>query len=161
MAGEITPEEQKLLSGFIESRRKQIIEAQGSKGLKASGNSAKMLHANLVGSIAQLVDGSGYFEFQEYGRKAGGAPPFQKLYEWLAFKKYGIEYKDDKQRRSIAWALQKKIRDKGTYTSIRNQPTGVITDALNRAALNELLGQITRTRANKVSTDIKRLMVSR
>jgi hypothetical protein len=153
---DLTLEERVLLKEFIEKRAEIIIATQSSKGIRASGASADMLRENLEDNIVQLIDGSGYFEFQEFGRRAGKAPPFQKLYEWLAFQKYGKSWTNDKQRRGIAWALQRKIRDKGTHTHITGRPTGVLTESLNEQALRELMNALTKAKVRGVTNAVKR-----
>lgn len=52
-----------------------------------------------------------YAYWVEFGRKAGGYPPFKFIYEWVR-KKHLAE--DDKEAQSIAYAVQKTIGKKGT-----------------------------------------------
>jgi hypothetical protein len=162
-------QEQELIREFVEKQMEGIIHMQESKGLKASGESAQMLRVNLENNIAQLIDGAGYFEFEEFGRGAGKAPPVQKIYEWLAFKKYGLDYEQvstgealrgvtaDKKRHSLAWAIMKKIQKKGTHTHINGHPTGVLSEVINQSALQELMSKIALKKSSEIRTDISRL----
>lgn len=145
------------LAIFMEKRRQLIIRLQKEKGLKASGFSAGQLNVREDGSTFNLVDSSGSFEYQEFGRRAGKAPPFQKIYDWLQYKKYKLDYKDDEERVSIAWGIITKIKKEGTYTHRTNKPTGVLEEAISKEATQELTQAIAKNRALEIKTDIKRI----
>jgi hypothetical protein len=161
--------DQELIRAFVEKQMQSIISLQESKGIKASGESSQLLRINLENNIAQLIDGAGYFEFEEFGRGAGKAPPVQKIYEWLAFKKYGLDFTQvttgealrgvtaDKKRHALAWAIMKKIQKKGTHTHINQRPTGVLSDVINQSALQELMNRIAIKKTSEIKTDISRL----
>lgn len=153
----ITKEEERLLADFMEKRRQAVIAMQKSKRLRASGLSASLLTTERSGDIFLLVDKSGTFEFQEYGRRPGGYPPFKKIYEWLQYKKYGLSYTNDKQRRSLAWAISKKIQQRGTFTFRRGQNTGVISQPLAEPNLRGLIDDIAKGRTLEILTDIRRI----
>lgn len=55
---------------------------------------------------------------------------WQGIYDWLSLKKYGIQWKNDKERRGIAFAITKKIGKEGTYK--RNNPAAQ-TDIYGKA----------------------------
>ena len=152
----------KLVELFLEQERLDIIASQTTKNLKASGDSAASLRTVQTANGGQLVDESGSFEYQEFGRGPGKAPSFDVIYEWLKYKKYGLNYEHlttgeglrgittDTKRRQLAWAIVQKIKKKGTYTHIRNKPTGVLTDSINDQNLLQLQDNI----ADKYSTEI-------
>ncbi len=152
-------ESDKILLGELTERlTNNIIALQISKGLKASGESAALIRQKLEDNIAQIIDGTGSFEFQEFGRAEGKAPPFRKIYEWLAFQKYGIKFSNDKQRTGIAWAITKKIAKKGTFTHISGKNTGVLVDALNQQHIREFMQKLSTKKASEISTDISRIL---
>ncbi len=126
-----------IISQFINESRLMLIESQLTKGLRASGESAKSLGVTVAPLFGQLIDRAGYFYFQENGRKAGKAPPVKALYDWLQYNKYGITYTDDKQRLSIAYGMQRNIKLKGTYTHQRG-PTNVVSDVFARDRITAL-----------------------
>ncbi len=157
-------EDNRLTFEFMEKRRLQVIAIQASKGLKASGFSASQLHSEQSGNLTQLVDSAGYFEFEEFGRKAGKAPPWKKILEWVKLQKYGITTAsqgpagfNEKEQERLAWAIVMKIKKKGTYTHIRRTPTGVLSEAINQQFLNELISNLTKSKAAEIKTDILRI----
>jgi hypothetical protein len=156
---DITQTEKDLMEEFVDSRRSMILSLQQSKGLQASGLSASLLRTEQEGNIAQLIDAAGYFEFQEFGRRPGGMPPFKAIYDWLAFQKYGLKYANDKERHSLAWAIMMKIRKRGTHTHISQKPTGVLSESLNDQLLNEFIGKLSAYKASEIKTDILRLNI--
>jgi len=81
-----------IISQFINESRLMLIESQLTKGLRASGESAKSLGVTVAPLFGQLIDRAGYFYFQENGRKAGKAPSFKKIYDWLEYEKYGLKW---------------------------------------------------------------------
>jgi hypothetical protein len=156
---EISTQDEIALNNFMERRRALIMRLQEAKGLKASGLSAKLLYVKSNKNVFDLVDSAGYFEFQEFGRADGGQPPFKKIYEWLEYKKYGLKYDNDEERVSLAWAIAKKIKKKGTHTYMKGRDTGVISEAINKEATAELIKEIAKNRKTEILTDIKRILV--
>lgn len=156
---EINETEKNLLEEFVNSRRALILSLQSSKGILASGVSASLLRTEQSGNIAQLIDAAGYFEFQEFGRRPGGMPPFKKIYDWLAFQKYGLKYANDKERHSLAWAIMMKIRKSGTHTHITAKPTGVLSESLNDQLLHDFISKLASHKASEIRTDISRLNI--
>lgn len=146
-----------LLANFMAKRKELLMQKQISKGLKTSGKSAELLRTEAEGNTSKLIDGTGSFEFQEFGRAPGSPPPFQALYDWLEFQKYGIHYENDDQRKGIAYALQKKIAEKGTHTYITGSPTGVLTEALNQEVLDELMVALANKKTKEIKSDVLRI----
>jgi hypothetical protein len=154
---DINQSEKNLLEEFVNGRRALILSLQSSKGLQASGLSASLLRTEQSGNIAKLIDAAGYFEFQEFGRRGGGMPPFKAIYDWLQFKKYGLNYANDKERKSLAWAIMMKIRKSGTHTHITQKPTGVLSESLNDQLLHDFIIKLASHKASEIKTDILRL----
>lgn len=148
--------EEKLVREFFLSKRNRILDAQVSLGLKASGLSARLLTTRESGNVFQLVDEAGYFEQQEFGLAPGNAPSVQAIYDWLAFKKYGFDWKDDEERISMAFAIQESIEKRGTYT-YRTKPTRVLQDTLNEDDINDLTARLSNERVNQILTDVQRI----
>lgn len=68
---------------------------------------------------------AGYAYWVEYGRKSGGMPPVDVIYEWVRKKNAGKRSalksaavfsgkSQDELARSAAWAIAKSIKEKGT-----------------------------------------------
>ncbi len=149
---------QDIVSDFMEQRRLKILQLQESKGLKASGLSARLLTTNEQGDVFQLVDQAGYFDTQEFGKAPGSFPSFQKIYEWLALKKYGLNWTTELQRRRIANAIIIKIKRQGTFTYRRKKPTGVLSEAINKESLNDLIESLLDKNSTDVITDVTKIL---
>jgi hypothetical protein len=166
----LSDSDNQLLTELTDDLTDNIIALQLSKGLKASGGSADLIRKEVQDTIARIIDGSGSFEFQEFGRAEGKAPPFQRIYDWLEFEKYGINWHNlteseasrgmtaDDKRTGIAWAITKKIAKKGTHTHITGKNTGVLVEALNRQRIKEFMQKLSTTKASELKTDISRLL---
>lgn len=138
-----------IIRQFIGDSRKLLIDSQSSKGLTASGKSAEGIKESYQSETGQLIDTLGYFYFQEYGREPGKPPPYQKIFDWVGLRKYGITFESLKQQQSIAWAILTKIRREGTYTHTHGQ-TNVVTDILTP----ERITALTKTFASKYQADV-------
>lgn len=150
--GRFNKEQQEtILKEFIAERLADIIQTQKSLGLKASGESAASLEVEakeIVGGEivrAELIDGSGSFYFQEKGRGPYTGGPkivgglWGRIYTWLRYKKYGLNWTDKKARIALAWAITKKIQKYGTYTHFDSgEPTGVISKPLDEEKMKVL-----------------------
>lgn len=155
--------ERQLLLGFFDDLRQAIIKKQAEKGIRASGKSAEALRVDFdpATKTASLIDGSGYFRFEEYGRRptgtgaSAGTPTLQQaIYDWLEFRKYGLSYANDKERTSLSWAISKKIHAEGTLTYRLQQPTGVITEVINNEMLKPLVEALNREYAIAIKSDV-------
>lgn len=142
-----------IINDFFEKRRQNIIALQESKGLKASGLSARLLRTNEDGNRFQLIDAAGYFQQQEFGKRPGNTP-FQAIYDWLQYKKYGFQWKDERQRRSMAWAILITHRRHGTFTYRKKTQTGVLSESINDALLSELLTKLAERKVVEVKSDV-------
>lgn len=145
--------EVEIISQWINDSRLRLIDSQLRKGLKASGKSAESLQTTVAPNFGQLIDKAGYFYFQEFGRKAGKAPPVKALYDWLQYNKYGITYKDDKERMSIAYGMQQNIRLKGTYTH-QHGSTNVVSDVFSKDRIASLTESFAKMYGAKAKSDI-------
>ena len=105
-----TEESIKILLKRIEKRLK---DQQEKKGIKASGKSADSLRTEATTKTGVLY-GESYFYQQQNGRKAGSMPPISPIYEWLGLKKYGLDWKTDQERKSLAFAIAINMKKKGT-----------------------------------------------
>ena len=108
-------------SAFIAFRKKLIEEyfkQQAYKQAKASGNFERYVRSDASASITAnryIQKGTEYTKEIDAGRSRGKIPPVQNIYDWLGLKKYGINYANDQQRTSIAWAIAKTMAKDGSY----------------------------------------------
>jgi len=146
-----------LIETFLESERLSIIASQQTKGLKAHGSSAAALRTEMFTTGGALVDGTGTFEVQEFGRSPGRMPPFAASYQWLELKKYGLTFKNETERRALAWRIMIKIKRKGSYTFIRKKPTGVLSENITQERLDPLIEALADKYMLQIVTDIENL----
>jgi len=142
-----------IISQAINSIRLDIIKSQESKKLRASGKSASELQVNINETFGQIVDPKGSFYEQEFGRKAGTYPPFKAIYDWLAYRKYGFNWKDEKERRSMTFAIMHKNKMKGSFTFIHG-PTNVIQDVVTPERITAIAQAFAGKYASSVASDI-------
>jgi len=155
----VDKEDVELIRLFLEKAREDIVNLQAKKGIRASGDSAEGLRVEVTSTGGKLVDGSGYFEYQERGRGAGKPPPSKLIYEWLAYNKYGLRYENDKERRSLAYVIARKIGRKGTATHIKGTVTGVLSEAIRKEEVEGLVKTLSRRYLAKISTDLKKVVL--
>lgn len=113
------------------------IKEEIRKGLKkerinASGNLSESLRSEITERSYKLF-AANYVDYAERGRGPGKVPPVQSIYEWLKFgkPKYGLSYKNDKERRSIAFAIVTNIKKKGSYKHRKpSKQTNVVNDSI-------------------------------
>ena len=123
----------RIFQDIDKSLKADIRKGLQAQNVNASGNASRSLRSEITKNTYKLF-GASYIEPAEKGRgknqsNTGGL--FAGIYNWLQYKKYGITYSDDKERRSIAFAIMKKTANEGSY-KFRNpaKRTNVIETAL-------------------------------
>jgi len=151
-----------IIDSFIRDAKDDLIQGQITKGIKASGKSAKLLTTRVesqegIFTRGMLVDGSGYFPYQEFGRGPGKVPyGFSKIiYDWLQYQKYGLHYNSDAQRWFIAYRISQKIARQGTLTYRTNRRTNLISDVLKQQRLDALKEVFASKMKTELLTDIR------
>lgn len=143
---------QKEIEELLKRVEEAIKDSQIKKGLYASGESAKSLRY-VAGANEGVLFGVGYFYQQEYGRKSGSMPPIKSIYDWLKYQKYGLTFKTDNERKSLAFAIAKNIAKKGTWiyqgkksgieiTQIITQQVAIFNEKLTKEAKNKYIATI-------------------
>ena len=79
-------------------------------GMKATGKWLESLEVEADNGVG-YIKGEHYTEQLVFGRRGGSNPPIKPLMEWVKAK---FRISDEKQVRSIAFAVQKKIAKEGT-----------------------------------------------
>ena len=142
-----------LLEDLLLKASEEIRTLQASKGLLASGKSAKELNVHMESSLGQIVDPAGSFEYQERGRGPGRVN-YKAIYDWLQWKKYGMNWNSERERKSLAFLIARKIAKFGTSTHIKGQATGVISEPINAIALQEFITTLTNKKAIEITSDM-------
>lgn len=161
----ITDTNRRDVAYFLAETLKDIVLLQAQRGLRASGLSASSLAIEQSGDASSLVDGAGYFEYQERGRGPGRSPLVvpkvirEKIYQWLAFKKYGLDWSNESERKRLAYLIARKIQRRGTYTFIKGDPTGVLSEPITTQRIDELLEQIGRGVQANVESDVVKSII--
>ena len=142
------------ISKLLENVRAEIIDDQQTKGIRASGQSARSLKTKtreISGTIRGTLTGAAYFTFQEQGRRPGKMPPVQSIRDWIEAK--GIQA-DNKE--SLAWAIAKNIAKTGTDI-YRNKRPALATEQIieieiekSRPEINKAIFDYFRTETTKV-----------
>lgn len=146
----------------------EAIRAQADyKATIASGNFDRFIQS--AESVVMTEDrflklGTPYTSTLDVGRgatsnRSGGL--VDALYEWLQYKKYDIEYTDDKQRLGIAIAIARSMSKKGSYKRYNDSArTDIFNTAIEQTKpdlLNMLSKSITFNIEEGVQDEIRRI----
>jgi hypothetical protein len=127
-------------------------------GVKAFGKSGDELFDERTDESYKLL-GVGYWLWIDRGRgvtkKAGdGISHWKGIFEWLKLKKYGINYKTEKERASIAWAIKKTHDEKGSFRFRRpEKSTTILRDSI-RAALPKLRKELIKREIKNIRINV-------
>lgn len=151
---------EEVLKRYGDGLRKGITDRYDNSGVKASGNAVKSLKDVIEGNNYTLM-GADYWQWIDRGRKPNGANTgglFDALYEWLKYKKYNLNWKNDKERKGIAFALSRKISELGTYKNIhKDKRTTILEDSL-KDSLKSLTTDIEKTLYKRIELNYKTIL---
>jgi len=88
---------------FLTKYSDTLKDDQIKKGIRTTGNSARSLQIRVT-KTGGTLSGSGYFVFQQEGRRPGALPPIEAIQRWILLKHLKLN----------AWAVAKSIAKKGT-----------------------------------------------
>lgn len=91
---------------FVDEIKAQFVEF----GLNATGQASDSLTFSVEGTRLE-VQGKLRIVVLVTGRRGGKAPPSEKIKEWVRIK---LGIKDEKQVKSVAFLITRKIAEKGT-----------------------------------------------
>lgn len=121
---------------FDKRLKEAIRKNYNQSGVKASGQAGRDLFET-IGDTKYILTGVGYWGAIDKGRSpnrsnSGGLR--QAIYEWLSFKKYGFNWKSERERTSLSFAISRSIAKKGSY-KFRNtgKRTTIIADAIKES----------------------------
>ena len=131
----------------------QYLEAKASGNFEAFVKSASSF---VITELKYTQKGTVYTKAIDKGRGPGGVLR-QQIYEWLRFKKYGLDWATESERKSLAFLISRKISQSGSF-KFRNpsSQTEIVDDAIGKT-LPGLIEEITNNEAEKVALQITKL----
>lgn len=150
-----TLEEQVLLACANEVARlyRESLQAKGgtaSRQLIQSIDASDTVYRTGNG-ISVAVVGESHWKYFEYGRKPGKRPPIASIEEWITAK--GIRVRNNRseskqnvlqRRRSLAFAIAKKIGEKGTIRRFGYKGSDFVSEVLtpeNITIISEVIAE--------------------
>lgn len=150
-----------IMQQFFDELKKDVANNIDAKGLTASGATKASLRVE-VGNNFGVLFGASHIEALEIGRgktksSGGGTGKSlrEQIYEWLAFKKYGLNWKDEKERKSLSFAISTNIHKKGTLIHRSGKYTGVLSEIIMKERINSLHSKISEFYMFNISTQLK------
>lgn len=145
---------------FLNGIQAEIVNKHEALGQKASGETIQALRVEPT-EKGGILFGPEHLFALETGRgptKGGGAGGGQSLqsriFDWLQFKKYGINYENTQERKSISFAIAKTIHEKGTKLFRDRANSGLLTDIITANRLAAMTGAFGRNKATGITSDI-------
>lgn len=118
---------------FLNKVRTAYIDDQKAKGIISSGKSAESLKTTVSPTLGQLI-GAAYFTQQKLGRRPGKFPPVEAIIQWLKDKKtFNVEGDKGPGLKSLAFAIARKIANKGTDIYMKKRPGLSVEDKILEA----------------------------
>jgi len=119
-----------IIKTFLEAYKKALVDDQVKKGMRASGKSAQSLRVEVKGFNGKLT-GTGYWVFQEEGRRPGNMPPVADIERWIKAKGLTLN----------PYAVAKSIANKGTLV-YQGKRKGIDVSKSTKKPLNTMLKQL-------------------
>ena len=146
--------------GFNESLNNAILTNPDFKKVNASGNMKRSILdiTNVVATDKSFIKYvAGYYEPIDKGRgrnrsNTGGL--WQAIYEWLEFKKYNLNWNDEKERRSIAHAIVRNMAKKGSYKFRNTSAQTNIFESAIQATLPSLVKDLVTQKELSVRSNV-------
>ena len=119
---------------FISSIRQRMDE----KNLNDTGEGSASLSFKVEGNKL-IIEGVARLLFLEFGRRAGTMPPVSVIEAWVR-RKLNV---DDKDVRSVAFLIARKIKEKGT---------DILTDKTKGLEIELIINEINEELFNDIAT---------
>lgn len=121
-----------------------------SSGANATGKTSASLE--LEASDTRLtIQGAKSFLFVETGRRGGKRPPIAPIKEWAIAK--GL-VTDNRQARSLAFAIATKIGREGTTTVSENKPRDIYQTTITEERISNIYDEINGVFADRVLSEV-------
>ena len=141
---------------FDKRLQSEIRTGLRASGVVASGKSSRELRSE-IGNTKYKLFGVDYYQEIDKGRgpnrtNSGGLRA--GIYEWLQYKKYGFNWKDDKERASLSFAISRSIAKKGSFKHRnKGRQTKIFNTAIEKSL--PLLGaELAKQRAEEIERSL-------
>ena len=142
----------------VERWRIALLSEYEKSGRKASGKLGESLKVEETQSGARLI-GNAYIGALVYGRRkttAGGdGSLFKAIYQWINDK--GISYKDEREHKSIAYAITKNIHEKGIKIPNQYNDGNLISNSITDESKTELQKSLSLYYGIEYTKELKRI----
>lgn len=147
--------------------RERLINAITSnpeyKKTKAFGNFEAFIKSNSSYIATELKFkqlGTNYTKALDKGRGAnlsntGGLK--QSIYDWLILRKYGLEWRTEKERQTLAFLITRKIAKEGTFKHRNKSKRTEIIESSIESTTPRLFEDLKSNEVTKIVTQIKTL----
>ena len=112
-AGNIFVEDWQPICDLLVQKLREKIAEQDHNATGALSASVEAEAKELADRWVIEVRANHYGRYVNNGRRIGSMPPVEAIYEWLKVRNIGVELQRESERRGLAFAIAKSIRDKG------------------------------------------------
>lgn len=147
---------------FRASLLAEIFKQKAYKQARAFGTFEAFVKSDASAEITDdrfVQYGTPYTTALDVGRK--GATLRSDIYDWLALKKYGLDWQKDSERKSLAFLIARKIEKEGSWKMRKpDQRTQIIETAIKNATptlFDALRSYQTATVNSQVQTEINKI----
>lgn len=112
-AGNISASDWQPICDLLVQKIREKIAEQDHNATGALSASVEAQAKELGDRWVVEVRANHYGRYVNNGRRIGSMPPVEAIYEWLKVRNIGVELQRESERRGLAFAIAKSIRDKG------------------------------------------------
>lgn len=112
-AGNISANDWQPICNLLVQKIREKIAEQDHNATGALSASVEAQAVELADRWCIEVRANHYGRYVNNGRRIGSMPPIEAIYEWLKVRNIGVELKRESERRGLAFAIAKSIRDRG------------------------------------------------
>lgn len=112
-AGNISANDWQPICDLLVQKIREKIAEQDHNATGALSASVEAQAVELADRWCIEVRANHYGRYVNNGRRIGSMPPIEAIYEWLKVRNIGVELKRESERRGLAFAIAKSIRDRG------------------------------------------------
>lgn len=145
-------EMKEILQNFLEQIRQEVIQEQKSQGKYVTGETSNTLQIETSDILGTLYGGISALTL-ETGRKPGRVPRnfTETIMRWMDNK--GL-FQSEKNRKSIAYLIGRKIQREGTKLHIEGGGSGVISKAINDDKIQKFANEVLRRFGREIQDQV-------
>jgi hypothetical protein len=148
--------EEEILTQFMEAVKQEVIAAQKASGHVATGKSISSYETEVkrVGPMySGILYGVGYSKYAVGGRGPGKFPPIDDIQIWAEAKGIIEASMKDYKKRSIAFAIAKKISERGT--SNRGVSEVELLNEITERRIKALINSLFATTEKEITKQVR------